>query len=81
VNRLHIGVKSHRGIWTRKWINRRANQPTQPIYGSLAQVTQISGNAGGPVETLLLANCGHQPHLEQCQAVLARVTEFLLNRP
>ncbi|GAB4358900.1 MAG: alpha/beta hydrolase [Kiloniellaceae bacterium] len=52
-------------------------QGEDDAYGSAAQVTEIAQRAGGPVETLLLPGCGHQPHLEQRARVLAGVAAFL----
>ena len=56
-------------------------QGEDDAFGSAAQVTAIAENAakkaGGPVETRLLAACGHQPHLERRDAVLALTLDFL----
>ncbi|HMA16225.1 MAG TPA: alpha/beta hydrolase [Kiloniellaceae bacterium] len=52
-------------------------QGADDAYGSTAQVELIAGRAGGPVETLLLPGCGHQPHLEMRAAVVERVAGFL----
>lgn len=42
-------------------------------YGTQAQVEAIAGQVSGPAETLILADCGHAPHLEQpgraCEAI------------
>ncbi len=46
-------------------------------YGSAAQVNLVAERAAGPVETLILPGCGHQPHLEQRDAVIAAAKEFL----
>ena len=54
-----------------------AIQGRDDAYGSEAQVSLIADRAAGPVETLLLAGCGHQPHLEQRDAVLAAAGDFL----
>ena len=50
------------------------------VYGSAQQVSLIADKATGPVETLLLPGCGHQPHLERREAVAAAVTGFLARR-
>ncbi len=46
-------------------------------YGSDEQINLIAAAAGGPVETLFLPLCGHQPHLEQRPAVLEAAAAFL----
>jgi len=55
-----------------------AIQGADDAYGSAAQIELIAGRAAGPVETLLLPGCGHQPHLERREAVLASVGDFLV---
>jgi pimeloyl-ACP methyl ester carboxylesterase len=55
-------------------------QGADDAYGSARQVTEVAEKAAGPVDTLFLPGCGHQPHLEQRAAVLHRVTEFLRTR-
>jgi pimeloyl-ACP methyl ester carboxylesterase len=52
-------------------------QGADDAYGSREQVTRVAEGVSGPVETLLLPGCGHQPHLEQRAAVIAAVTGFL----
>ena len=46
-------------------------------YGTAAQVTAIARRTGGPVEVVMLAACGHAPHLEQKTAVVRRIAEFI----
>jgi len=46
-------------------------------YGSWKHVESIQRRSGGPVETLLLPGCGHAPHVEQRDAALAAMTEFI----
>ena len=46
-------------------------------YGTLAQVERVSRQLGGPVETLVLPNCGHSPHRDQPDAVLDRAARFM----
>lgn len=46
-------------------------------YGTLAQVAAIERGVGGAFEKLVLAKCGHSPHRDQEQAVLAAITEFI----
>lgn len=49
-------------------------------YGTPAQLDAIVAGAGGPVTPLLIDHCGHAPHAEQPDGVLAAVTTFLANR-
>ena len=46
-------------------------------YGTVAQVRAIERGASGPVETVVLAGCGHSPHLERGAETLRAVTHFL----
>ena len=46
-------------------------------HGSLAHLEAIARAASGPVETLVLPSCGHAPHRERPEAVLAAVTRFV----
>lgn len=54
-----------------------AIQGRQDQYGTLAQIYEIETRAYAPVETLLIEDCGHSPHLEQRALVLAGVAEFI----
>lgn len=45
-------------------------------YGTLAQVAEVETRSYAPVDTAILENCRHAPHLEQPDAVLAHVAEF-----
>ncbi len=45
-------------------------------YGTLAQVTEVETRSYAPVDTAILDNCRHAPHLEQPDLVLAHVAEF-----
>ncbi|OWU82741.1 alpha/beta fold hydrolase [Phaeobacter sp. 22II1-1F12B] len=45
-------------------------------YGTLAQIEEIENRAYSPVDTVILEDCQHAPHLEQTEAVLAAVSEF-----
>jgi pimeloyl-ACP methyl ester carboxylesterase len=47
-------------------------------YGTLAQVAAIERGVAGPFEKLVLAKCGHSPHRDQEQAVLAAMTDFIV---
>jgi pimeloyl-ACP methyl ester carboxylesterase len=46
-------------------------------YGTLAQIEAIEQQVAGPVERLILADCGHQPHRDQRAAVLDAVDSFV----
>lgn len=46
-------------------------------YGTPAQVRAIAEGVAGPAETLLLAECGHAPHLEQPDRTLEAIATFL----
>jgi pimeloyl-ACP methyl ester carboxylesterase len=46
-------------------------------YGTLRQVDAIARQICGPVETLILPDCGHSPHGDQQPRVLAAIQRFL----
>lgn len=46
-------------------------------YGTMAQVEAIARQAGGPVETLALAECRHSAHRDQTEAVLEAIGKFV----
>ncbi|HEY5074286.1 MAG TPA: alpha/beta hydrolase, partial [Pyrinomonadaceae bacterium] len=46
-------------------------------YGTLAQVNAIEAGCQGPVRTVLLADCGHSPHLDQPARALEAMREFV----
>jgi pimeloyl-ACP methyl ester carboxylesterase len=46
-------------------------------YGTLAQVKAIEAGCQGPVRTVLLADCGHSPHLDQPARTLEAMREFV----
>ena len=46
-------------------------------YGSPAQVETIVAGSSGPAEPLMVPDCGHSPHDEQGDRVLAAMTLFL----
>lgn len=52
-------------------------QGQQDHYGTEAQVKAIAGQVSGPAETLMIADCGHAPHLEQPEAACAAIAAFL----
>lgn len=47
-------------------------------YGTLAQVEAVTSRVPG-AEALILEDCRHVPHLEQTEAVLAKITTFMHN--
>ena len=57
-----------------------AIQGEQDPYGTLRQIRDIAPTAG-PLETLVLPDCGHSPHRDQPQAVTGRIAEFLRTWP
>jgi pimeloyl-ACP methyl ester carboxylesterase len=46
-------------------------------YGTAAQLEAIARGASGPVETRMLAGCGHAPHAEQPEIVLEAMEGFI----
>jgi pimeloyl-ACP methyl ester carboxylesterase len=46
-------------------------------YGTLAQVDAIERGIAGSFEKLVLKNCGHSPHRDQEDAVLAAMADFI----
>jgi pimeloyl-ACP methyl ester carboxylesterase len=46
-------------------------------YGTIAQVDAIAAGSGGPVERLVLSDCGHAPHRDQAERTLAAIVEFV----
>ena len=50
-------------------------------YGTLRQIDAIARQCGGPVERLVLDNCGHSPHRDRPDRVLAAIAAFLARVP
>ncbi|WP_245626922.1 alpha/beta fold hydrolase [Aestuariivita boseongensis] len=46
-------------------------------YGTLAQVQEVETRAYSPVDLVILDDCKHAPHLEQPDATLAAVADFV----
>ena len=46
-------------------------------YGTLAQIRLAETDAYCPVETAVLADCGHSPHIDRPAETLAAVAEFI----
>ena len=58
-----------------------AIQGADDAHGSRAQVEALARGVSGPVETWMVPNCGHSPHLEAREAVVARMAEFIAALP
>ena len=54
-----------------------AIQGRQDEYGTLAHIEALEARVGAPVERTIIDDCRHAPHLEQPEATLAAVAEFL----
>jgi pimeloyl-ACP methyl ester carboxylesterase len=52
-------------------------QGTDDEYGTTNQVDRIVAGSGGLVETLILGDCGHAPHRDQLETVLAASKHFV----
>jgi len=52
-------------------------QGRDDAYGTAAQLDAIAAGAGGPVRTVLLAECGHAPHRDQRAATERAMIEFI----
>lgn len=52
-------------------------QGREDPYGTLAQVEAIRRRSGAPVDTLLLDACGHSPHRDRPEEVLAAAAGFV----
>jgi pimeloyl-ACP methyl ester carboxylesterase len=50
-------------------------------YGTPAQLDSIARNAGGPVDRLLLADCGHAPHRDRTSVVEPAAAAWILTQP
>lgn len=46
-------------------------------YGSMEQVDRVARQTGGPAEVLKLEDCGHSPHRDQPEKVLASLAGFI----
>ena len=46
-------------------------------YGTLDQVEAVEAGSGGPVQRLLLSDCGHAPHKDRPEAVLDALAAFV----
>lgn len=50
-------------------------------YGTPAHPARIAARAGGPARTVVLEGCGHFPHRERTDRVLAETAAFLADLP
>ena len=50
-------------------------------YGSERQVDTIVAGAGGPAEKLMLADCGHNPHVDQAALAIEVIVRFVRALP
>jgi len=46
-------------------------------YGTVAQVEAITRQVSGPVETRILAHCGHSPHIDQTRVTVETIATFI----
>jgi pimeloyl-ACP methyl ester carboxylesterase len=53
-----------------------AVQGDRDPYGTMKQIDEINRRARAPVESLVLAGCGHAPQFERRDATLAAIVEF-----
>ena len=53
-----------------------AIQGVDDQYGTLAQIREIETRTYSPVDVEILADCKHQPHLEQPAATLKAISDF-----
>jgi pimeloyl-ACP methyl ester carboxylesterase len=56
-----------------------AIQGREDEYGTSAQIEAIVSGVSGPAEPLIVADCGHVPHLQARERVLAEMTRFILD--
>lgn len=48
-------------------------------YGTMGQLAAIRDRAGGPIDTLMLAGCGHSPHRDRPDLTLDAIARFVKN--
>ena len=54
-----------------------AIQGADDEYGTLAHIEAIEARSRAPVDRVIIPDCRHSPHLEQPEATLAAVTDFV----
>jgi pimeloyl-ACP methyl ester carboxylesterase len=52
-------------------------QGEEDEYGTLKQVDAVMTQTRGPVESLVLASCGHSPHRDQPEQVMSATVQFI----
>ncbi len=52
-------------------------QGEQDEYGTVRQVEAVKSKVQGPIETFLLAGCGHAPHRDRRNETLAAIVQFV----
>jgi pimeloyl-ACP methyl ester carboxylesterase len=55
----------------------QAIQGEDDPYGSELQLGIIAGKIAGYCETRLIPDCGHSPHLQQPDRVIAEISRFI----
>ena len=69
--------------WNIEWCLKEVRVPVLVLqgvadpYGTPAQVEAIAQGVADTCETLLIPNCGHAPHRDAPEVVIARTREFL----
>jgi pimeloyl-ACP methyl ester carboxylesterase len=53
-----------------------AIQGREDAYGTLAQISEIDERIYSPLETVIIDDCGHAPHLETPDATCAAIADF-----
>jgi pimeloyl-ACP methyl ester carboxylesterase len=54
-----------------------AIQGVSDEYGTLEQIDALARLAAGPVDRLVLAECGHAPHRERVELVVAAIAQWI----
>lgn len=52
-------------------------QGRDDVYGTTKQLDAIASASRGPIETVLLDDCGHSPHRDQREATLGAIERFV----
>jgi pimeloyl-ACP methyl ester carboxylesterase len=52
-------------------------QGEQDQYGTLEQVKRIESGSSGNVQTLILKECGHDPHVDQPERTVEEISKFV----
>jgi pimeloyl-ACP methyl ester carboxylesterase len=55
-----------------------AIQGEEDQYGTPAQLEAIANHAGGETQAIMLPDCAHAPHVEQTEATLEAMRDFIL---